>query len=66
MGFRQSQFPGGSRVLDGREWRRPGPAVVSADEDDIGVGLGDAGGDGANAHLGNELDADPGLTVGVL
>jgi hypothetical protein len=38
---------------------------VSGDEDNIGVGLGDAGGDGADTDLGDELHADAGAAVGV-
>src|SRR5207302_10205231 len=53
-------------VLDAGQGRGPGPAVVAADEHHVGVGLGDAGGDGADADLGHQLDADAGVVVGVL
>ena len=43
-----------------------GAAVVAGDEHDVGVRLANAGGDGADADLGDELDVDPGLGVGVL
>jgi hypothetical protein len=42
-----------------------GAAVVAADEDDVGVGFGDACGDGADADFGDELDGDAGVAVGV-
>jgi len=34
-------------------------SVVTGYQDVVGVGLGDAGRDGADADLGDELDADP-------
>ena len=65
VGFGQTEFPGCAGVFDGRERRRAGAAVVAADEDDVGVGFRDAGGDGADADLGDELDADAGAVVRV-
>ena len=38
--------------------RGAGAAVVAADQHDVGVRLGDAGGDGADADLGHQLHAD--------
>ena len=38
--------------------RGAGAAVVAGDEDVVGVGLRDAGGDGADADLGDELHRD--------
>ena len=46
--------------------RCPGPAGFAADQDDIGLALGDAGGHGADADLGDQLDVDAGARVGVL
>ncbi len=62
----QSQLPRRPGVLDARERRRPGAAVVPADQDHVGVRLGDARGDGADSDLGHQLDADAGLGIGVL
>jgi len=39
---------------------------VAGDEDHVGVGLGDAGGDGADALLAHELDVDASPVVGAL
>jgi hypothetical protein len=39
---------------------------MAGDEDDVGVGLGHARGDGADAGLGHELDADLGARVDLL
>ncbi len=38
---------------------------MAGDEDDIGVGLGDARGDGADADFRHQFDVDAGLRVGV-
>ena len=46
--------------------RGAGAAVVAADEHHVGVGLGHAGGDRADADLGHELDADARVLVRVL
>ena len=43
-----------------------GAAVVAADQHDVGVRLGHARRDRADADLGHQLDADPRLGVGVL
>src|SRR4029077_6188468 len=40
------------------EGRCAGAAIVAADQDVIGPRLGDPGGDGADAGLGDELDSD--------
>ncbi len=66
VGLGEAEFPGEARVLDGGQRGGAGAAVVSGDQDDIGVRLGDASGDGADADLGDQLDADAGTTVGVL
>ena len=46
-------------MLDAGQGRRPGAAVVAADEHHVRVRLGDARRHGADAHLGHQLDADP-------
>ena len=61
-----AQFPGNAGVLDARQRGSACAAVVAGDEDVVGVRLGDARGDGANADLGDQLDADARLGVGVL
>ena len=44
-----AELPGNARVFDRSLRRRAGAAVVTADEHHVRVGLGDAGGDGADA-----------------
>ena len=53
-------------MLQRRQRRRPGAAVVPGDQHDICLGLGNTGSDGAHAHFGNQLDVDTRLRVGVL
>ena len=43
-----------------------GAASMTGNDDVVGVGLGDARGDGADAATGDELDADGGARVGAL
>ncbi len=66
LGFGEAELPGQAGVLDGAERRSAGAAGVAGDEHDVGVGLGDAGGDGADADFGDELDGDARLRVDVL
>ncbi len=65
MRFRQTQFPRQTGMLNARLWRRSGTPIMAANEDDIGMALGDPGGNGANAHLGDQFDTDAGVVVGV-
>ena len=62
----QAEFPRDAGVLDAGERRGAGAAVVAADEHHVGMRLGHAGRDGADADLGDQLDADARLVVGVL
>ncbi len=62
----EAQLPREAGVLDAGLRRRAGAAVVAADQHHVGVRLGDAGGDGADADLGHQLDADARVAVGVL
>ena len=66
LGLGEAELPGAAGVLERGERRGAGAAVVAGDEHDVGVRLGDAGGDGADADLGDELDVDAGGRVGVL
>ena len=43
-----------------------GAAGVAGDDDEVCVGLGDAGGDGAYSAAGDELDADSGAGIDAL
>jgi hypothetical protein len=56
MRLGEPQFPGRAGVLDRGQRTRAGAAIVAADRDQIGVGLGDARRHRADAGLGHELD----------
>src|SRR5256885_16423303 len=45
MSFRETELPWDAGVFDASEGRSAGAAIVTADQDHIGVGLGDSGGD---------------------
>ena len=64
--FSNAKLPGQPGMFDGRFGRCTRAATVSADQHNIGVSLGNPGGDGANAHLGHKLDVDPGLRINIL
>ena len=66
LGFGQAQLPGRARVLEAGQRGRTGAAVVPGDQHHVGVRLGHPGRDGADPHLGDQLDVYPGLRVGVL
>ena len=53
-------------MLNGGLGRGPGAAIKAGDQDDIGVGLGHPGGDGAHPHLRHQLDVNAGLPVSIL
>ncbi len=52
LGLGQAELPGHAGVLERVQRRRAGAAVVAGDQDDVGLGLGDAGRDRADADLG--------------
>ena len=63
--FGQPEFPGTAGVLDGGQRRRACAAIVAGNQHHIGVRLGDAGGDRSDADLGDQLDADTRIAVGI-
>ena len=63
MRFGKTKLPRDARVLDRGLRRSAGATIVTGDEDDIRVGLGDAGGDGADADFRDELHADARVDV---
>ena len=63
LGLGKAELPRQPGVLERRERRGAGAAVVAGDDDVIGPGLGDAGCDRADAGLGDELDRDDGGRV---
>ena len=57
LGLGEAELPGRAGVLDRGQRRGAGAAVVPGDGHVVGLGLGDARGDRADADLGNELHA---------
>ena len=55
----QAQLPRRAGVLERVQRRRAGAAVVAGDQDDVGLELGHAGRDGADADLADQLDVHP-------
>ena len=66
LGLGQPELPRRARVLDRREPRRAGAAVVTGDQHDVGVRLRHAGGDRAHPDLGHELHVHARPVVRVL
>ena len=66
MHFGEAHLPGHAGVLHAALRRCAGAAVVAGDQNHVGLGLGDACGDGADAGLGHELDRDPCVRVDLL
>ena len=64
--FGQTDFPRRAGMLDRVSGEAPVPPSWPAIVTTIGVRLGNAGGDGADADLGHQLHADARLRVGVL
>ena len=62
----EPQLPRDAAVLDARERRRAGAAVVTGDQDHVGVRLGDAGGNRADTRDRHQLDRDARRRIGVL
>ena len=58
LGLGQADLPRDAGRLDRGQRRGAGAAVVAGDQHAVGVRLGDAGGDRADADLGDELDRD--------
>ncbi len=58
LGLGEADLPRHARRLDRGQRRGAGAAVVAGDQHAVGVGLGDARGDRADADLGDELDRD--------
>ena len=57
----EPELPRQPRVLEARQRRRAGAAVMARDQHDVGMRLGDARGHRAHAALGHELHVDPRL-----
>ena len=66
LGLGEAELPRRAGVLERGQRRGAGAAVVAGDEHHVGVRLGHARRHGAHADLGDQLDVDPRLRVGVL
>ena len=66
LGLGEAELPRPAGVLQRRQRAGAGAAVVAGDQHDVGLGLAHAGGDGAHADLGDELDVHARRRVGVL
>ena len=58
MHLGQPQLPRGTGVLDRGDRAGRSAAVITGDGNQVGVRLGDTGGDGADRRLGDQLDRD--------
>eukprot|EP00967_Tisochrysis_lutea_P138934 scaffold251553_cov31-Tisochrysis_lutea.AAC.3 len=63
MSLGQAELPWAASVLNRSEGRGAGAAIVARDLDDVGVGLGDAGGHSADADLTDKLHRDLGRGI---
>ena len=66
VGLGEADLPGAAGMLDRGQRRGAGAALVAGDGDVVGTRLGDAGGDRADADLGDELHRDKRVRVDVL
>ena len=66
MSFGQADLPGRAGVLDRGQRRGAGAAFVARDRDVVGLALGDARRDRADADLGDELDRHQRVRIDVL
>ena len=66
VGFGEADFPRAARMLDRGQRRRARAAFEAGDRDMVGAGLGDAGGNRADADFRDELHRDIGVGIDVL
>mgnify|MGYP006920192474 FL=1 len=66
MDFGKADFPRQAGMAQARPRRSAGPAVVTADNDIVGLGFDDTGGNRADAGAGRQFDANRSLAVGIL
>ncbi len=55
LGLGQTQLPRGAGIFDRGEGARASAAVITGDGDEVGIGLGHAAGNGANAGFGDQF-----------
>ena len=66
VGLGEAELPRRARVLDGGQGARARAAVIARDRDQVGVGLGDSGGDRAHPGLGDQLHRHQRLRIDLL
>ena len=66
LGVGKADLPRGACVLERRQRRRAGAAVIAGDQHDVGVRLRHPRRDGADADRADQLDVDARVGVGVL
>ena len=66
MGLGDAQLPGESGAVDRAVRCRACAAVIAGDQDHLGAGFGNAGGNGTDACFRNQLDGYAGPAVGIL
>ncbi len=66
MHFRQPHLPRDTGIFDAGLWRGAGAAGVARDQDHVGLGLGDASGNRADARARHQLHAHLGVGVDLL
>lgn len=64
LGFGEPDLPRGAGVLQGGEQCGAGATVVAGDQDHVGMGLGDTGGDDPDADTADQFEVDAGPRVG--
>src|SRR6185312_731914 len=62
----QTEFPRRTRMLERGERRRARAAIMSTDENHVGVRFRHTGRDRSNAHFSDKLDRNTRLRIGVL
>ena len=63
LGFGETDFPRQSGGFDRGNRRSARPSLVATDQNDVGIGLGDARCDGPDAGFRHKLHADPGPRI---
>ncbi len=63
VGFGQAHFPWNTSVLDGALRARTSTAIMAGNQDHVGLGLGDTGGNGADAGTRDQFHTDAGVRV---
>ena len=66
MSFGYAHFPSPAGVLDRTQWRGARAPLMSADQDDVRMRLGNSGRDRTNPSLRDQLYTDAGAAINLL